>query len=64
MIRLVCPQARRNWIRLPGPPEGRRAEVRGVGRVVRVDLGSDNKIGVAVKFDRIDLSAEELESIT
>jgi hypothetical protein len=35
-----------------------------VGRVVRVDLGSDNKIGVAVKFDRIDLSAEELESIT
>ena len=51
-------------IRLPGPTEGRRVEVRGVGRVVRVDLGSDNKIGVAVKFDRIDLSAEELESIT
>lgn len=51
-------------IRLPAQAGGRKSEVRGVGRVLRVDNRSGDKVGVAVQFVRVDLTAEELESIT
>lgn len=49
---------------LPVGEDGKCRGVRGQGHVVRVDRRADKQIGVAVKFDRVDFSPEELDSFT
>ena len=49
---------------LPLGEDGACRGVRGQGRIVRIDRGDQKQIGVAVKFDRIDFSPEELDSFT
>lgn len=39
-------------------------DLRGLGRVVRVDQLDGSKVGVAVSFDRIELKADDWESLT
>lgn len=51
-------------VRLPVRADGGAVDLRGVGRVVRVDRAADPEVGVAVSFDQIQFSEDDLESIT
>ena len=39
-------------------------DLRGQGRVVRIDQLDGRRVGVAVSFDRIELKADDWESLT
>lgn len=49
---------------LPVGADGQETGIRGQGRVVRVDRGADEQVGVAVKFDRIEFASAEVETFT
>ena len=49
---------------LPVGAEGQETGIRGQGRVVRVDRGVNEQIGVAVKFDRIEFTSGDVETFT
>lgn len=49
---------------LPLGADGQETDIRGQGRVVRVDQEGDKRMGVAVEFDRIEFVPTEVESFT
>ena len=51
-------------VRLPLLDPHCPVDLRGLGRVVRIDQLDGERVGVAVSFDRIELKADDWESLT